>query len=50
VRLEWKRWSGTSLSIGVQDACAGRYEFHPESISVASPVRRNVYGRIGWGF
>lgn len=50
-RLEWTRPSGMRISVGVRDALRpGRYEFDPESIGVASPVGRNVYGRVDWGF
>jgi iron complex outermembrane receptor protein len=50
-RLEWRRPGGMRLSVGVQDAFpGGRHEIYPESSDVGSPVRRNVYGRVEWGF
>ncbi len=50
-RLEWRRSNGMRFSVGVQDALRpSRYEFDPESLSIASPVGRNVYSQLEWGF
>ena len=51
VRLGWKASERMRLSVGVQNLFdADRIESDPESLSVASQVGRNAYGKIEWVF
>ena len=51
LRLGWRASERVRLSVGVQNLFdVERTEFEPESLSIASPVGRNVYGRVVWSF
>ena len=50
-RTEWRANERLRLSFGVRNLFdPDRIEFDPESLSVSSPVGRNVYGRAVWSF
>ncbi len=50
-RFQWKLSERTRLSFGVQNMFdPNRFEYDPESFSVAAPVGRNVYGGVLWSF
>ena len=50
-RFQWRLTKRARLSLGVHNLFdARRYEYDPESFSIAAPVGRNVYGGILWSF